>query len=144
MLRKAKGAYILGVKYCSARKAEWKIEDQHRFCPPESGTESVTLTITVTEDVLLQLAVKFEQRWFLTHLARRPVIHSPRRRCCWKRIPFGMPPGPELSRQEKLDRILESITDIHRNFDDLLITLSALMQEHDRNKPFRKVLVKEH
>lgn len=45
-LRKAKRAYIRGVKYCSARKAEWKIEDQHRFCPPESGTESVTLPIT--------------------------------------------------------------------------------------------------
>lgn len=59
-------------------------------------------------------------------------------------MPFGMSPGPELSRQEKLDRSLEGITDVHRNFDDLLITLSASMQEHDRNKPFRKVPVKEH
>ena len=46
---------------------------------------------------------------------------------------FGMSPGSELSRQEKLDQILEGITDVHRNFDDLLITLSASMQEHDRN-----------
>ena len=44
-----------------------------------------------------------------------------------------MSPGSELSRQEKLDQILEGITDVHRNFDDLLITLSASMQEHDRN-----------
>ena len=48
-------------------------------------------------------------------------------------MPFGMSPGSELSRQEKLDQILEGITDVHRNFDDLLITLSASMQEHDRN-----------
>ena len=46
---------------------------------------------------------------------------------------FGMSPGSELSRQEKLDQILEGITDVHRNFDDLLITLSASMQEYDRN-----------
>ena len=48
-------------------------------------------------------------------------------------MPFGMSPGSELSRQEKLDQILEGITDVHRNFDDLLITLSASMQEHDWN-----------
>ena len=48
-------------------------------------------------------------------------------------MPFGMSPGSELSRREKLDQILEGITDVHRNFDDLLITLSASMQEHDRN-----------
>ena len=48
-------------------------------------------------------------------------------------MPFGMSPGSELSRQEKLDQILEGITDVHRNFDDLLITLSVSMQEHDRN-----------
>ena len=48
-------------------------------------------------------------------------------------MPFGMSPGSELSRQEKLDQILEGITDVHRNFDDLLITLSASMQEYDRN-----------
>ena len=48
-------------------------------------------------------------------------------------MPFGMSPGSELSRQEKLDQILEGITDVHRNFDDLLITLSASMQEHDRS-----------
>jgi len=46
MLRTVKQAYILGVKYCSCWKAQWKIEDLHRFCPPESGTESVTLPIT--------------------------------------------------------------------------------------------------
>lgn len=46
MLRKVKRAYILGVKYCRGRKAQWKIEDLHRFCPPESGTESITLPIT--------------------------------------------------------------------------------------------------
>ena len=48
-------------------------------------------------------------------------------------MPFGMSPGSELSRQEKFDQILEGITDVHRNFDDLLITLSASMQEYDRN-----------
>ena len=83
--------------------------------------------LPVTEDVLLQLAdVKFEQRWFLTYLARRRVIQSPggnavgnecHLECHLVRI--------ELSRQEKLDQILEGITDVHRNFDDLLITLSA-------------------
>ena len=45
-------------------------------------------------------------------------------------MPFGMSPGSELSRQ---DQILEGITDVHQNFDDLLITLSASMQEYDRN-----------
>ena len=44
-----------------------------------------------------------------------------------------MSPGSELSRQEKLDQFLEGITDVHQNFDDLLITLSASMQEYDRN-----------
>ena len=58
---------------------------------------------------------------------------EPWRSCCWKGMSFGMSPGSELSRQEKLDQILEGITDVHRNFDDLLITLSASMQEHDRN-----------
>ena len=48
-------------------------------------------------------------------------------------MPFGMSPGSELSRQGKLDQILEGITDVHRNFNDLLITLSASMQEYDRN-----------
>lgn len=57
---------------------------------------------------------------------------------------FAVSPGPELSRQETLDRILEGITDVHRNFDDLLITLSASMQEHGGNKRFRKVPVQEH
>ena len=41
---------------------------------------------------------------------------------CWKRMPFGISPAPELF-QQKLDQNLEGLPGVHRIFDDLLITL---------------------
>ena len=56
---------------------------------------------------------------------------------CWKRMPFGISPSPELF-QQKLDQNLQGLPGVHRSFDDLLITgkgdsLLAASQDHDRN-----------
>ncbi|XP_022794630.1 uncharacterized protein K02A2.6-like [Stylophora pistillata] len=58
-------------------------------------------------------------------------------RYCWKRMPFGISPAPELF-QQKLDQNLEGLPSVHKFFDDLLITgkgptLSEATQDHDKN-----------
>ena len=49
------------------------------------------------------------------------TFQTPWRRYCWKRMPFGISPAPELF-QQKLDQNLEGLPGIHRIFDHLLIT----------------------
>lgn len=53
-------------------------------------------------------------------------------------MPFGIPPAPELFRQQNLDHNLEGLPGVHRIFDNLMITgtgdtLSTASQGHDRN-----------
>ena len=65
------------------------------------------------------------------------TFQTPWGRYCWKRMPFGISPAPELF-QQKLDQNLEGLPGVHRIFDDLLITgkgdtLLAASQDHDRN-----------
>ena len=65
------------------------------------------------------------------------TFQTPWGRYCWKRMPFGFSPAPELF-QQKLDQNLEGLPGVHRIFDDLLITgkgdsLLAASQDHDRN-----------
>ena len=49
------------------------------------------------------------------------TFQTPWGRYCWKRMPFGISPAPELF-QQKLDENLEGLPGVHRIFDDLLIT----------------------
>ena len=65
------------------------------------------------------------------------TFQTPWGRYCWKRMPFGISPAPELF-QQRLDQNLEGLPGVHRIFDDLLITgkgdtLLATSQDHDRN-----------
>ena len=70
------------------------------------------------------------------------TFQTPWGRFCWKRMPFGISPAPELF-QQKLDQKLEGLPGVHRIFDDPLITvkcatLSAASHDHAKN------LRKEH
>ena len=65
------------------------------------------------------------------------TFQTPWGRYCWKRMPFGISPAPELF-QQKLHQNLEGLPGVHRIFDDLLITgkgptLLTATQDHDRN-----------
>ena len=65
------------------------------------------------------------------------TFQTPWGRYCWKRMPFGISPAPELF-QQKLDQNLEGLPGVHRIFDDLLITgkgptLLTATPDHDRN-----------
>ena len=65
------------------------------------------------------------------------TFQTPWGRYCWKRMPFGISPAPELF-QQKLDQNLEGLPGVHRIFDDLLITgkgatMSEASFDHDKN-----------
>ena len=111
-------------------KAKWIVEDLYRPSPLEYGGEAIALP--VIEDVLPDLSnvkvfSKADLKDGFLHIelddesSLLTTFQTPWGRYCWKRMPFGISPAPELF-QQKLDQNLEGLPGVHRIFGDLLIT----------------------